>query len=155
MKKFLYEGFFINILFHMEPNIGSLNPYSLATSFFSSVALSIVSALGRWILPPFCLPSLRSRVFSSFALSSPCPLLDQCLSSLWITVWPPCEAGSVFCWDQGSFGRWICFPSEASSVLARDAWKVFPLEECHYLLRKLCLALISKKMSVGQNQFSL
>ena len=116
----------------------------------------MVSALGRWILAPFCLPSLRSRVFfSSFALSSPCQLLDQCLSSLWIIVWPPCEAKSVFCWDQGYFGRWICFPLEASSVLARNAWPVFPLEDCHYLLRKLCLASISNRVSLGQNQFSL
>jgi hypothetical protein len=77
MKKFLYEGFCINILFHMEPNIGSLNPYSLATSFFSTFALPLDAE--------FFLPFVFLPLGAGFFPHLPCPPLAH----YWISVYHP------------------------------------------------------------------
>ena len=103
----------------MEPYIGSLNPFSLATSFF-------LLFLRAWCLPlgtEFFLLFVTLPFGAGFVLLCLiffCQLLDQCPSSLWIIVWPPCGAWSVFRWDQGSFWRWTMYRTHDQFSL----WKI-------------------------------
>ena len=102
----------------MEPYIGSLSPFSLAIRFF-------LLFLRAWCLPlgtEFFLLFVTLPFGAGFVLLCLilfCQLLDQCPSSLWIIVWPPCGAWGVFCAAQGSFGRWTCFLQKQVLSLCR------------------------------------
>ena len=135
MKKFLYKSNFWNILFHREPYIGSLNPYSLATVFFLSffwarcLPLAAESYLPFVFLPlgaGFVLPCLVLPLPTVGSASIIPP--DNCLASLWSMIRLPLGQGFFWLLNLFSFGSKVCqeqsvFGAESVPNLKQDSVK--------------------------------